>query len=174
MPRAVPQSELDAIYQAVGRLEGGVSIEEISNKLTVSMSRRTLQRRLAALVEAGRLVTEGAGRGCRYSLPGVGTVDKQVVNRTEALAVLRRIKPELVSRFGVTRIALFGSTVRDEAGPESDVDILVDFDGPASSSRYFGVQFLLEDELGRPVDLISEKALRAELQPYIEREAINV
>jgi hypothetical protein len=125
-------------------------------------------------VEAGGLVTEGAGRGCRYSLPGVGTVDKQVVNRTEALAVLRRIKPELVSRFGVTRIALFGSTVRDEAGPESDVDILVDFDGPASSRRYFGVQFMLEDELGRPVDLISEKALRAELRPYIEREAINV
>jgi len=174
MPRAVSQSELDAICQAVGRLEGGVSIEEISNELTVSMSRRTLQRRLAALVEAGGLVTEGAGRGCRYSLPGVGTVDKQVVNRTEALAVLRRIKPELVSRFGVTRIALFGSTVRDEAGPESDVDILVDFDGPASSRRYFGVQFMLEDELGRPVDLISEKALRAELRPYIEREAINV
>jgi len=174
MPRAVSQSELDAICQAVGRLEGGVSIEEISNELTVSMSRRTLQRRLAALVQAGSLVTEGAGRGCRYSLPGVGTVDKQVVNRTEALAVLRRIKPELVSRFGVTRIALFGSTVRDEAGPESDVDILVDFDGPASSRRYFGVQFMLEDELGRPVDLISEKALRAELRPYIEREAINV
>lgn len=174
MPRAISQSELDAICEAIGRLEGGVSIEAISNELTISMTRRTLQRRLADLVALGRLVTEGAGRGCRYSLPGVGTVDKRVVNRTEALAVLRRIKPVLMRRFGVIRIALFGSTVRDEAGPESDVDILVEFDGPANSRRYFGVQFLLEDELGRPVDLVSEKALRSELRPYIEREAINV
>lgn len=174
MPRVISQSELDAICQALGRLEGGGSIDEINHELTISLSRRTLQRRLATLVEEDRLVSEGAGRGSRYSLPGVGTLKKKVLNRTEALAVLVRLKPELKKRFGVNRIALFGSTVRDEAGPESDVDILVDFDGPASSRRYFGVQFLLEDELGRAVDLISEKAMRSELRPYIEREAVNV
>jgi predicted nucleotidyltransferase len=174
MPKAISQSEMDAICDAVGRLEGGGSIDEISNVLESPMSRRTLQRRLATLVDDGRLVSEGAGRGCRYTLPGIGTRDKKVVNRTEALAVLKRIKPELIKRYGVTRLALFGSTVRNEAGPDSDVDILVDFDGPATSKRYFGVQFILEDELGRPVDLISEKALRAELRPYIEHEAINV
>ena len=174
MPRSIPQSELDAVCQAVERLQGGGSIEDIIQALSTSMSRRTLQRRLADLVQAGRLVTEGAGRGCRYYLPGVGTMDKQVVNRTEALAVLARIKPLLERRFGVTRMALFGSTARNEAGPDSDVDILVDFDGPASSRRYFGVQFALEDELGRPVDLVSAKAVREELRPYIEREAVNV
>ena len=74
----------------------------------------------------------------------------------------------------MTRLALFGSTARDEAGPDSDVDVMVEFDGPATSERYFGVQFRLEDELGRAVDLVSNKALRPELRPYIEREAINV
>ena len=74
----------------------------------------------------------------------------------------------------MNRLALFGSTVRDEAGPGSDVDIVVSFDGPATSKKYFGVQFYLEDELGQPVDLVTEKAMRAELRPYIEREAINV
>jgi len=51
---------------------------------------------------------------------------------------------------------------------------VVAFDGPATSKKYFGVQFLLEDELGCPVDLVTEKALRPELKPFIEREAVNV
>ena len=48
------------------------------------------------------------------------------------------------------------------------------FDGPATSKKYFGVQFLLEDELGCPIDLVTEKAMRAELLPFIEQEAVNV
>jgi predicted nucleotidyltransferase len=96
------------------------------------------------------------------------------MNRQQALTILTRVKPELMRRFGVTRLALFGSTVRDEARADSDADILVSFDGPATSRVYFGVQFYLEDELGCPVDLVTEKAMRAELQPYIEQEAIYV
>ena len=96
------------------------------------------------------------------------------MNRQQALGILSKLKPELVERFGVTRLALFGSTVRDEASVDSDVDIVVAFDGPATSKQYFGVQFILEDHLGRPVDLVTEKALRSELKPFIEQEAINV
>ena len=92
----------------------------------------------------------------------------------EALSILSRLKPELVRRFGVTRLALFGSTVRNEARNDSDVDVVVTFDGPATSKQYFGVQFLLEDELGHTVDLVTDKAMRKELRPYIEKEAINV
>lgn len=88
--------------------------------------------------------------------------------------MLSRSKEELRSRFGVTRLALFGSIARDTANRESDIDILVAFDGPATSKRYFGVQFYLEDLLGRPVDLVTEKALRPELRPYIEQDRINV
>ena len=77
-------------------------------------------------------------------------------------------------RFGVTDLALFGSTVRNEARPDSDIDILVSFDGPATSKRYFGVQFYLEDLLGCPIDLVTDKALRTELRPYVEASAIHV
>ena len=56
----------------------------------------------------------------------------------------------------------------------SDIDVLVRFDGSADSKRYFGVQFYLEDLLGRPVDLVTDKALRAELRPLIEAEAVHV
>ena len=90
------------------------------------------------------------------------------------LDLLVRGKPELQARFGVTSLALFGSISRDEATDDSDVDILVAFDGPATSKRYFGVQFYLEDLLGCPVDLVTEKALRPELRPYIEEELVNV
>jgi predicted nucleotidyltransferase len=96
------------------------------------------------------------------------------MNRTQALQVLARAKPELARRFGVARLALFGSIARDEARRESDVDIVVSFDGPATSQRYFGVQFYLEDALGCPVDLVTEKALRPELRPFIEQEAVDV
>jgi len=96
------------------------------------------------------------------------------MNRTQTLQALARAKPELAQRFGVVRLALFGSTVRDEARPGSDVDIVVSFDGPATSQRYFGVQFYLEDLLGCPVDLVTDKALRPELRPFIEGEAVNV
>ena len=96
------------------------------------------------------------------------------MNRDAALTLLQAHKPHLAREFGVTMLALFGSAARDMAGPESDIDILIAFDGPATSKRYFGVQFYLEDLLGRPVDLVTEKALRPELRPYIEREAIHV
>ena len=67
-----------------------------------------------------------------------------------AVDLLRRSKVELASRWGVVRLALFGSTARGTARADSDVDLLVSFDGPATSERYFGVQFFLEDLLGRP------------------------
>ena len=96
------------------------------------------------------------------------------MNRDEVLDMLRTHKPTLVERFGVKELALFGSFARDQATDGSDVDILVRFDGPATSRSYFGVQFYIEDLLGRRVDLVTDKALRSELRPYVEREALNV
>jgi uncharacterized protein len=96
------------------------------------------------------------------------------MTRSEALRLLEQHKPHLVREFGLTRLALFGSTARDTARADSDVDILVAFDGPATSRRYFGVQFYLEDLLGRRVDLVTEKALRSELRAVIEEEALGV
>jgi hypothetical protein len=96
------------------------------------------------------------------------------MDRARAIELLTRSKSVLAARFGVTRLALFGSTVRDAARAGSDIDFLVAFDGPATSERYFGVQFYLEDLFGAPVDLVTEKALRPELRPFIEKEAVHV
>ena len=96
------------------------------------------------------------------------------MNRQQAIATLDRLKPDLAKRFGVTRLALFGSMARDDMNPSYYIDIVVSFDSPATLERFFGVQFCLEDALGHPVDLVTEKAMRAELRPFIEKEAINV
>ena len=96
------------------------------------------------------------------------------MERKHVLEVLSLLKPKLQSEFGVTSLAFFGSVARDTATEASDVDVLVEFDGPATSKRFFGVQFLIEDELGCSVDLVTEKALRKELRPYIEREQVIV
>lgn len=97
-----------------------------------------------------------------------------ILKRSDAIDLLVQSKPILADRYGVTHLALFGSTARDSAKIGSDVDILVAFDGPATSARYFGVQFYLEDLFGCEVDLVTEKALRPELRTFIEKEAIHV
>ncbi|MFO1194433.1 MAG: nucleotidyltransferase family protein [Rhodoferax sp.] len=96
------------------------------------------------------------------------------MNRDDVLDLLRQHKPLLVQRFGVASLALFGSTARGTADARSDVDVLVRFDGPATSDRYFGVLFYLEDLLGCDVDLITDKALRRELRPFVEKDAVDV
>jgi uncharacterized protein len=94
------------------------------------------------------------------------------MKKNVAIQSLDKIKPELHARFGVTRLALFGSTARDTAQVTSDIDILVSFDGPATSKKYFGVQFLLEDLLGCKVDLVTDKALRPELKSFVHKSLI--
>jgi predicted nucleotidyltransferase len=96
------------------------------------------------------------------------------MQKTVVLKTLKQIKPLLIEQFGIIRLALFGSTARNEATDNSDVDILVSFAGIATSQRYFGVQFYLEDCLGCRVDLVTDKAVRPQLRAFIEQEAIDV
>ena len=96
------------------------------------------------------------------------------MDRNRTLSLLKQSKPELARRFGVRDLSLFGSTARGTARDDSDVDLLVSFEGPATSERYFGVQFFLEDLLACSVDLVTEKALRPELRAHVERDRVHV
>ena len=96
------------------------------------------------------------------------------MTRDEVIETLRAHRETLAERFGVRSLALFGSYARGTATESSDIDILVGFDGPATPKSYFGVQFYLEDLFGRPIDLVTDKALRPRFRPYVEREAVDV
>jgi predicted nucleotidyltransferase len=95
------------------------------------------------------------------------------VRRDEVAALLRAHRAEL-ERLGVRSLRLFGSVARNEAGPDSDFDILVDLGGPAGFAQYMDLLFFLEELLGTTVDLVTVRGLREEVRPEVEREAIRV
>lgn len=95
------------------------------------------------------------------------------MERETALRILKRHRREL-KNLGVKSLAVFGSIARNEATLESDVDILVEYEGPATFDGFMETKFYLEKILGRPVDLVTEQALKPSLRPSIEREAVYV
>jgi predicted nucleotidyltransferase len=95
-------------------------------------------------------------------------------NRREVIERCRRAEPE-IRLMGVRRIALFGSMVRGEAAPDSDVDLLVEFEpGGKSFDRFMALSDLLERLLGRRVDLVTTEALSPYIGPHILAEAEDV
>ncbi len=64
-------------------------------------------------------------------------IREALMNRQRVLELLAEHKSRLADRYGVSRLAVFGSMARDAATADSDVDVLVAFDGPATSERYF-------------------------------------
>jgi hypothetical protein len=95
------------------------------------------------------------------------------MKRDNVIRLLTGQRKEL-DRFGVKSLAVFGSVVRGEARPESDVDILVEFEGRATFDRYMELKFFLESLLGCKVDLVTRKALKPRLRPVVEKEAVYV
>jgi len=87
----------------------------------------------------------------------------------EALASQR----SLLDRYGISAISLFGSVARGEATEESDIDLLVEFSQPIGLLQFVELKRLLEEFLGRPVDLVTPKSLKPQLRDRILKEAIR-
>lgn len=81
---------------------------------------------------------------------------------------------ERLAQLGVASLAIFGSVARDEAHPQSDLDVLVEFAGPATFNQYMAVTFWLEDTFHCRVDLVTRTALRPPLDETVPREAVSV
>ncbi|OIO59992.1 MAG: DNA polymerase subunit beta [Alphaproteobacteria bacterium CG_4_10_14_0_2_um_filter_63_37] len=96
------------------------------------------------------------------------------MNKSEALRFFEEHRQVLVGRFGIKRLALFGSVVRDQADKDSDLDVLVEFEPGNPYRRYFDLLFYLEDQLHCPIDLVCADAVRPQILPYIEKEALYV
>ena len=96
------------------------------------------------------------------------------MNRTMILDLLNQHRDEFLKRFGAKHLALFGSAARDELRDDSDIDVLVEFDGPATFDGYFDLKTYLEQLLGRPVDLVTEKGLKPRARRHVEKDLIRV
>jgi len=93
-------------------------------------------------------------------------------SREQILRTLAAHREELKG-LGVKSLALFGSAVRDEAGPGSDVDLLVEFSQPVGIFEFLDLQEYLERILGRRVDLVTPDALKRQMREQILKEAVR-
>jgi uncharacterized protein len=80
----------------------------------------------------------------------------------------------IARRHGVRKIRVFGSAARGEARADSDVDFLIEVDGPTTPWFPGGLVAELEALLGRPVDVVEATALRNDLRPIVEAEAVSL
>ncbi len=91
----------------------------------------------------------------------------------EILALLRKAAPELQDRYGVRRLAIFGSYARGDQRDESDVDVLVEVD-PSIGLRFVDLADRIETILGIRSDVISRRAIKPRNWKVIERELLDV
>lgn len=85
---------------------------------------------------------------------------------------IQRHKPSLRGQYGVRSLGLFGSYARNEQGPRSDIDILVEFDAPIGLLRFTELERNLGELLGRKVDLVMKSALKPRIGRRILEEVI--
>ena len=95
-------------------------------------------------------------------------------DRASIQSAVAKHRAEIRSRFRTKRLALFGSAARDQLSSESDVDFLVEFEGPATFDGLMDLKAYLQQLLGRSIDLVTPSALRPRLRASILRDLIDV
>jgi predicted nucleotidyltransferase len=97
-------------------------------------------------------------------------IDTPAQTKKEVLSVIRQHQDK-IKAFGVKKLGLFGSFVRDEQNTESDIDLLVEFEeGQKSFDNFIQLSFLLEELLRWPVELVTVESVSPYLRPYIAQE----
>ncbi|MGD9892531.1 MAG: nucleotidyltransferase family protein [Dehalococcoidia bacterium] len=101
------------------------------------------------------------------------TVKQSAPRRADVVQILADHRQDLIER-GVRSLAIFGSVARDEAGPDSDVDVLVEFNRPTGLFALFDLNAYLEGLLERPVDLTTSGGLKERVKPSVIRDLVHV
>ncbi len=96
------------------------------------------------------------------------------MKRKDVLSILQKERKELVDRYNISALSVFGSVARDDARQDSDVDILVEFSRPVGLFQFIELQQRLEALLGSKVDLGTPRSLRPRIKERVLQEAIRV
>jgi uncharacterized protein len=96
------------------------------------------------------------------------------MNRAMVLELLTQHRERLKTQFGAKHLALFGSAARDELREDSDIDLLVEFEGPATFDGYMDLKDYLEALFGAKVDLATEAMVKPRLRRSIEKDLLRV
>ena len=95
-----------------------------------------------------------------------------MTNTSDIIAILRAAMPELRAQWPIRSLALFGSRVRDDATPDSDLDVLVEFERPVALSSFLALEERLATITGLRIDLVSAAALKPYIGEHIRAEAV--
>ncbi len=95
------------------------------------------------------------------------------MSRDEIIATLRANRAKF-DELKVKSLAIFGSVARGDDCPDSDLDVLVEFEGMATFDSYFDLKEYLEELFGRQIDLVTQTGLKPRVRPYVEKDLINV
>ena len=100
--------------------------------------------------------------------------DDQAESREDVTARIKQIGDE-IRDLGVRRLSLFGSFHHGDPTPDSDVDVLVEFEeGEKNFDRFMELSYLLEEVLGRDVELVTRKSLSPYIGPHILEDLEDV
>lgn len=97
-----------------------------------------------------------------------------VTSLEEVKAILKKHKEEVVQKYRVSEIGIFGSFVRGEQRKRSDVDILVDFFEVPDLLRFIELERYLRRLLGKKVDLVDKQGIRPQLKDIILRDVVYI
>jgi uncharacterized protein len=96
-----------------------------------------------------------------------------VISKQNVVKKLKRVRPVLLEKYGITSLGLYGSVLRDDFTPQSDIDIIVDFSKP------IGIEFIdlaedLEKVLQHKVDLVSKQGVKLTFFEVIKKDILYV
>lgn len=121
--------------------------------------------------DGGTGFLKSVGKG--HNIAGMSESDSSH-SRDEIVERLRAVLPELRDSFGVCGLSVFGSQMNGEAKPDSDVDILVEFDRVPGFFKFIQLEQTLTGHLGLKVDLVMKTALRPSIGQRILADAVTV
>lgn len=166
------------------------------------LSRRTLGSRIAAARRAARLTQDDLARAASLDRTALSKIERgsRNVGSLEVVRIARALRlpvdqlladgapgperglPELkrrrraitgiAARHGARSVRVFGSIARGDAGPESDIDLLVEMGPGRSLLDQAALLVELQDLLGRDVDIVTEEGLRGRIRKRVLREAV--
>jgi predicted nucleotidyltransferase len=97
-----------------------------------------------------------------------------VYTPAEIINILKQHKPALSQKYSISELGLFGSFARGDYNAQSDIDILVDFNGKIDGFDYIRLAHEFEDLFNHKIDMVSRRGIKPHYLPFVERNLINV